>query len=535
MKNRILLLCFIILASASLVFAGPFSDVPKNHWAFDAIETLFDKGIFEGYPDGTFKGNKVVSRFHLAMITAKMLASVEQKPERISKSDLKVIERLTMEFADELEMMNIKVKSLKSDLEGVQKEVSGIRKDIRSIQEFIKNGGNDNVKISGEVVIRNFGYEKKNVYHNHRTESMFKVHLDTKISDKISAHASWNLIEDVNNPGVRGPNEWNGRNKNTGDVEIAHFKFKDVFKKNDILKVGRDWYSHGHGLIIHDYMDAISYTQQKKSGKLAFNFFFDRNKSFTRTKDYYNIWNINYDYYYNNHKLYLGFYYNSRDSIYNYDRTTPGLSTFGKVNKNKNDIKIELGASGPIGNKNSKLTYDLAGVHNLSKDFIRYTDNNRISDLKGWLGYGAVKYDTKKDFSFKLAYTYADEESHAEIKREDFNSSYMRAETPYEDLFMLISNGLTVSNLKDAKAQIAYRFKNADKHSLRLAYDKIESKNKRAPNSTDTSLITFEYRYKLSKNTRIRFVYQNAKDKEGQYTLPNSRLSLYMTEIYARF
>ena len=528
----------MILASVSIAFASPFSDVPKDHWAFEAIDTLHSKGIIDGYADGTFKGNKVVSRYHLAMVIAKMLVSVEQKRGTISKADLKVIERLTMEFADELALMSIKVKSLQSDLENIKEEVSGIKKDVHNISEFIKNGGNDKVKISGDIVIRNYDLKQKNAFHRNRTESMFRVHLDTRISEKISVHAGWNVIQDQNDRNAPfATNEWNGGNKNTGDVEEAYFKFKNTFKTDDSLKVGRFWYSHGHGLVVHDFVDGISYSQKRKSADLSLNCFFDRNNSFQRQKDYLNVWNLNLDYYYRSHKLYFGFYYNSRDFINEYDIWAPEGEELSqrKINKNKSDRRIELGASGPIGKKNSKLTYDLASVHNESKDYIRFRNNGKIFDYKGWLSYGAVKYDTKKDFSFKLAYTYAEEESVSQFRRNDFNSYCMREETPFDDL--AIAN-IAVTNLKDAKIQIGYRFKNASKHSLRLAYDKLEAKNKQVPN--DTTLITFEYKYQLSENTRIRFVYQNAKYKDGylyswQPIQPNTRESIFITEIYTRF
>ena len=57
-----------VVAAASLVavaapaFANPFSDVPMNHWAYDAVETLAAKGILEGYPDDTFRGKKAMTR-----------------------------------------------------------------------------------------------------------------------------------------------------------------------------------------------------------------------------------------------------------------------------------------------------------------------------------------------------------------------------------------------------------------------------------------------------------------------------------------
>src|SRR3989442_1119521 len=47
----------LVLAVASPAFAQPFADVPTDHWAFDAIAELAAKGIIEGFPDGTFKGD----------------------------------------------------------------------------------------------------------------------------------------------------------------------------------------------------------------------------------------------------------------------------------------------------------------------------------------------------------------------------------------------------------------------------------------------------------------------------------------------
>ena len=522
----------MILASAVLVFASPFSDVPENHWSTDAINSLTSKGIINGYEDGTFGGKRVVSRYHLAVVLSRMLASVEQKPDKISRSDLKVIERLTIEFADELSLMNISVKSLEDELYGIKKDVSSIKKDVKNLQDFIKNGGNDKVRISGDMTVRNYEYKRgKNGYHENRTESLFRIHLDTKISEKISAHSTWNLIENNNDRAVPfATNEWNGGNKNTGSIERAYLKLKNLLNKNETIKIGRDWYSHGHGLVVHDFMDAISFSKPVKNADLAFNLFFNRSNSYNQ-KDYLNIWNINIDYYYKNQKLYLGFYYNSRDWSTDY------YPKDIKLKKNAKDFRVEMGASGNIGKKTSGLTYDLASVYNGLETYRKYSSGNgKEYDLKGWLTHVAINYDTKKDYTFKLAYTYADEESYSNIKRNDFNSYCLREENPFEDLSRLITPrfGGILTNIKNYKAQVGYTLRKANKHSFRLAYDKLIEVNS-SLFETDTNLITAEYRYKISPNTRIRFVYQNSKDKKGIFTPTNETTHMYMTEIYTRF
>ena len=43
-----------------------FPDVPKGHWAYDFVKDLSDKGYLVGYPDGTFKGDKSMTRYEFA-------------------------------------------------------------------------------------------------------------------------------------------------------------------------------------------------------------------------------------------------------------------------------------------------------------------------------------------------------------------------------------------------------------------------------------------------------------------------------------
>lgn len=67
---------FLLLAAGS-AFAKSFDDVDKSHWAYDAVEYLAAKGLIEGYPDGTYKGDKMMSRYELAMLVARAYAKME--------------------------------------------------------------------------------------------------------------------------------------------------------------------------------------------------------------------------------------------------------------------------------------------------------------------------------------------------------------------------------------------------------------------------------------------------------------------------
>ena len=51
----------------------PTQDVPFDHWAYDAVQTLVDEGVIIGYPDGTFKGDRAMTRYEFAMALARAL------------------------------------------------------------------------------------------------------------------------------------------------------------------------------------------------------------------------------------------------------------------------------------------------------------------------------------------------------------------------------------------------------------------------------------------------------------------------------
>ena len=54
----------LVLATSVALQAAPlFPDVPEGHWAKDAVAALAAKGLVEGYPDGTFKGDRSASRW----------------------------------------------------------------------------------------------------------------------------------------------------------------------------------------------------------------------------------------------------------------------------------------------------------------------------------------------------------------------------------------------------------------------------------------------------------------------------------------
>ena len=73
-----------LLASAIPCFsqgaaAGqPFTDVPADHWAVNAVARLAKEGIIEGFPGGKYMGNQPMTRYQVAMALARLLDKVNE-------------------------------------------------------------------------------------------------------------------------------------------------------------------------------------------------------------------------------------------------------------------------------------------------------------------------------------------------------------------------------------------------------------------------------------------------------------------------
>ena len=84
-----------------------FPDVPKNHWAYDYVTKLAKAGIVEGYEDGEFKGNRMMSRYEFAALLYRAInAGAASNPELNRDGTL---DKLVEEFNGELQYITIAV------------------------------------------------------------------------------------------------------------------------------------------------------------------------------------------------------------------------------------------------------------------------------------------------------------------------------------------------------------------------------------------------------------------------------------------
>ncbi len=78
MTKYVVVLCLAV-AIATPVFAQatPAETVPFDHWAYDAVQRLVDMGVIIGYPDGTFRGNRAMTRYEFAMAISRLVDAIQ--------------------------------------------------------------------------------------------------------------------------------------------------------------------------------------------------------------------------------------------------------------------------------------------------------------------------------------------------------------------------------------------------------------------------------------------------------------------------
>ena len=125
MKKIVALVAVAVLVAfaAPALAANPFMDVPMNSWAYDAVSQLSASGIVSGYPDGTFKGNQPMTRYEMASIVARALATVDMN--KASKQDVEMLKKLVVEFKDELDALGVKVDKLDSRVAVLEENLGG--------------------------------------------------------------------------------------------------------------------------------------------------------------------------------------------------------------------------------------------------------------------------------------------------------------------------------------------------------------------------------------------------------------------------
>ena len=138
-KSLVLAMAMALGVTASAYAANPFSDVPAGHWAYDSVNKLVAAGVVDGYPDGTYGGDKLMTRYEMAQIVAKAMAKGAD------------VDKLAAEFADELDTLGVRVANLEKKADNVKVTGEVRYRYLDSDYDGYSNTMRNRVWVTGQV------------------------------------------------------------------------------------------------------------------------------------------------------------------------------------------------------------------------------------------------------------------------------------------------------------------------------------------------------------------------------------------------
>lgn len=192
--KKVILIMIIIFLTAAVLPAGAqsFSEVPADHWAYDAISKLVEAGIVEGYPDGEYKGQRKMTRYEMAVMvnraldniyntmddldsgltmgqaedTAAVIRALMEKNPQDELSDGQVeevadiVDALTYEMEAELRIMGVNLKKSARDVEELEAKIAELKipedniefeAAVNSLVEFANYKADNNAEVAAAM------------------------------------------------------------------------------------------------------------------------------------------------------------------------------------------------------------------------------------------------------------------------------------------------------------------------------------------------------------------------------------------------
>ena len=122
----------VVALTASVAIAAPavVTDVPKDHWAYEAVTLLVNKGYMGVYESGQFRGDDNVSRYLLAFVAARLLRDVESGRTTLTDDDMRVVRELSVNLREQLAVVTGRLSELEKAAADAASDAAIAREDV---------------------------------------------------------------------------------------------------------------------------------------------------------------------------------------------------------------------------------------------------------------------------------------------------------------------------------------------------------------------------------------------------------------------
>lgn len=161
------------------------SDVPVGHWAYDAVRSLVDEGYLEGYPDGSFLGNRTLTRYEFATVIKRIIDGMSdqlvhrsagdspQAPstpdtprQTVKPEDLAAVKKLVEEFKPELAVIGARIDKLEASVEEMKMELEDVRTILTDEEGPLQSTRADVSKLK-KISVSGYVQARYNVFESH--------------------------------------------------------------------------------------------------------------------------------------------------------------------------------------------------------------------------------------------------------------------------------------------------------------------------------------------------------------------------------
>ena len=218
-KSLLVAMTMALGVSATAFAANPFSDLPAGHWAYASVAKLAAAGVVDGYPDGSFKGDKTMTRYEMAQIVAKAL----------SKGAIGADDKLIGEFADELDSLGVRVAKLEKNADKV------------------KVTGNMRIHYAHNKMKDDFKHDSRSYKSNFRSRLFFTGEVDD----------NWKYVGMLQNDQTIAKTGMTDNKAGSSVTKFQRAYLEGKLGSNVTLTGGRFNSSIGDGNVYDDRVDAI--------------------------------------------------------------------------------------------------------------------------------------------------------------------------------------------------------------------------------------------------------------------------------------
>lgn len=234
---------------ANITSVSELSDVKPTDWAFAALKSLVERyGLIAGYPDGTFRGNRALTRYEFAAALNATLDRLNQQigansANFISREDLEILRRLQAEFEGELAGLRGRVENLSQRLDAVQEFSTTTTFDGEALLGVIGVEGNEKADSKGDDVDSNltFGYR---VRLNFDTSFTGKDRLRTRLQANNIPKVSEAAETDMANLTFQGESD--------NQFELSRLEYRFPINRQAVV------YVEAVGGSLNDYTDTLN-------------------------------------------------------------------------------------------------------------------------------------------------------------------------------------------------------------------------------------------------------------------------------------